>query len=244
MTKSNKEFIYEQIEPIVLGNSQKGQDSLIEFTFNSVVGTTNKYYVEFGSLNGYTLSNTSYLRDEKGWNGLLLEGNPFYSENLDINLHIRRITKDNICDLFKEFNVPLEHDFLCIDLDGMDYWIMNSILKGGYKPRVIMIECNVRFEPTESYALKYDENWNWDGTDWYGASPYALKKLFNSYDYVPVWIHIDDMIVIRRDVLEENGYSEPDWSYVYPQSNCSLYDGHRLDGKFVSELDTDKWQEI
>ena len=38
---------------------------------------------------------------------------------------------------------------------------------------------------------------------------------------------------------------EPDWSYVYPQSNFALYDGHRLpNGKFVSELDTDKWQEI
>lgn len=59
MVKGNKKLIYGQIDPVVLGNSQKGQDSLIEFTFNSVVGTTNKYYVEFGALDGYTLSNTS-----------------------------------------------------------------------------------------------------------------------------------------------------------------------------------------
>ena len=53
------------------------------------------------------------------------------------------------------------------------------------------------------------------------------------------------MIVVRKDVLEENGYQEPDWSYVYPKSNVALYDGHRLpNGKFVSELNTDNWQEI
>ena len=245
MTKSNKKLIYEQIEPVTLGMSQKSQDSLIEFTFNSVVGTTNKYYIEFGAMDGYQLCNTYYFREHQGWNGLLLEGNQRFNENLDINLHIRRLSKDTICDTFKEFNVPNEPDFLCIDLDGMDYWIMNSILEGGYKPRVIMIECNVRFEPNESYTIKYDENWDWDGVDWYGASPYAFKKMFNSYDYIPVWIHIDDMIVIRRDVLEENGYSEPDWNYVYPQSNFDLYNDHRhSNGKFVSELNLNTWQKI
>ena len=244
---STKTLIYEQVQPITLRDSQKGQDSLIQYTFNSVVGTTNKYYVEFGAMDGYQLSNTSYLRESQGWNGLLLEGNHqdfAFGENPDINLHIRKITKDNICDLFKEFDVPVDHDFLCIDMDGIDYWIMKSILEGGYKPRVIMIETNVRFEPEESYALKYDESWNWDGADWYGASPYAFKKLFNSHDYIPVWIHIDDMIVVRKDVLEENGYQEPDWSYVYPQSNVPLYGGHILPNKFVSEVDLDKWQEV
>jgi hypothetical protein len=243
-----KKLIYEQIQPATLGMSQKGQDSLIDFTFNTMVGTTNKYYIEFGAMDGYQLCNTYYFREHQGWKGLLLEGNHQnfnFTENFDINLHIRRLSKNTICDTFKEFNVPNEPDFLCIDIDGMDYWMVDSILKGCYRPRVIMIECNVRFEPNESCVIKYDENWDWDGADWYGASPYAFKKLFNSYDYVPVWIHIDDMIVIRRDVLEENGYSEPEWSYVYPKSNVALYDGHRLsNGKFVSELNTDKWQKI
>ena len=246
MVRSNKTLIYEQIEPCSLGNSQKGQDSLIEFTFNTVVGTTNKYYVEFGACDGYQMSNTSYLREHQGWNGLLLEGDPGFPENESINLHIRRITKDNICDFFKEFDVPKEHDFLCIDMDGFDYWIMKSILEGQYKPRVIMIETNVRFEPYESMTLKYNPDWNWDGGKWYGASPYAFKKLFNEHDYIPVWIHLDDMIVIRKDVLEENGYSEPDWEYVYPRSNAPLYSDHvnRYTGVFTSELNLDEWQEV
>lgn len=244
MTKSNKTLIYEQVEPCTLGNSQKGQDSLIDYTFNSVVGTTNKYYVEFGAMDGYMLSNTSYLREQKNWTGLLLDGNPAYGENPSINLHTRLLSKDNICEIFKEFDVPQSHDFLCVDLDGFDYWIMKSLLEGGYSPRVIMVEVNVRFEPEESMVLKYNPDWTWDGVKWYGASPYAFKKLFNQYDYVPVWIHLDDMIVIRRDVLEENGYQEPDWKYVYPESNAPLYDGHRIGDYFVSELNLDEWEEV
>ena len=245
MTKSSKSLIYEQIQPRTLGNSQKGQDTLISYTFDSVVGTTNKYYVEFGACDGYSMSNTSYLRQQKNWTGLLLEGNNSYQENPDINLHRRFLTKDNICDIFKEFDVPQNHDFLCIDLDGCDYWIMKSILEGGYSPRVIMIRTNVRFEPEESMVLKYDPNWCWDGIKWYGASPYAFKKLFNQHDYVPVWIHLDDMIVIRRDVLEENNYQEPDWEYVYPKSNVPLYETHRMPGReFITEVNLDEWVEV
>lgn len=234
---------YHNIIPQVLGNSQKGQDSFIEYTFDTF-GTTNKYYVEFGACDGYFLSNTSYLRNSKNWTGLLLEGSSFFQENPSINLYKKHLTKDNICNIFKEFNVPLDHDFLCVDMDGIDYWIMKSILEGGYKPRVIMVETNVRFEPNESMVLKYDPEWCWDGVKWYGGSPYAFKKLFNEHDYIPVWIHIDDMIVVRKDVLEENGYQEPNWNYVYPQSNKPLYSDHRKENYFVSELNVNEWQEI
>ena len=108
MTQSSKSLIYEQIQPRTLGNSQKGQDTLISYTFDSVVGTTNKYYVEFGACDGYSMSNTSYLRQQKNWTGLLLEGNNSYQENPDINLHRRFLTKDNICDIFTfSFNISL-----------------------------------------------------------------------------------------------------------------------------------------
>jgi hypothetical protein len=239
-----KQLNYHLIEPKVLRDSQKGQDSLIEYTFD-LFGTTNKYYVEFGACDGYAMSNTSHLRESKGWSGLLLEGDSNWTKgNPSINLHNRNITKDNICNIFKEFNVPINHDFLCIDMDGVDYWIMKSILEGQYKPRVIMIETNVRFEAYESMTLKYIPDWRWDYAKWYGASPYALKKLFNLHGYVPVWIHLDDMIVIRKDILEENGYAEPDWRYVYPKSNVPLYDGHKWDGKFYTKFISEEWQEV
>ena len=144
--------------------------------------------------------------------------------------------------------MPIEHDFLCVDIDGNDYWILREIL-AKYLPRVIMVETNVRFKTYEDKVHKYDPNWKWDGYTWYGASPYAIKKMLNARGYTPVWIHLDDMIAVRDDVLKENKYIAPSWSYVYPKPNTALYYNHGIPmgpGAFYclpwSEV-KDGWQE-
>jgi hypothetical protein len=214
---------YKDIAPAILGKSQKGQDSLLQYTFLAL-GTTNQYYVEFGARDGVLDSNTWFLRERLGWNGLLLD---CLFENKDINLHKRTLTKDNIVNTFKEFNVPNEFDFLNIDIDGNDYWLLKSILEGGYKPRVIMVETNVRFSPETDLVQRYDENWYWQGSGWYGCSPLSMAILAEQHGYVPVHIHLDDMILVRADVLKENGYEPLPWNQVYPHSNIPLYSDHR-----------------
>ena len=214
---------YKDIAPAILGKSQKGQDSLLQYTFLAL-GVTNQYYVEFGARDGVLDSNTWFLRERLGWNGLLLD---CMFENKEINLHKKVLTKDNIVDTFKEFSVPNEFDFLNIDIDGNDYWLLKSILEGGYRPRVIMVETNVRFSPETDLVQKYDENWYWQGSGWYGCSPRAMFRMALQHNYVPVHIHLDDMILVRQDVLQENGYKVPKWSDVYPKSNIPLYSDHR-----------------
>ena len=59
----------------------------------------------------------------------------------------------------------------------------------------LMIECNVRFEPDESYVLKYDTEWDWDGADWYGVSPMALKKLLMNMTMFRSGVILIDMVV-------------------------------------------------
>lgn len=230
---------FDSVNPEVLGNSQKGQDSSIKHVFDTI-GTTNKFCIEFGAVDGYDGSNTLFLRNQ-GWNALLLDN---MYENPSINLHRRHITKDNICSIFKVFNVPTDLDFLSIDIDGNDYWILSSILTK-YSPRVIMIETNVRFEPYDSMVMKYIENWRWDFGSWYGASPYAYKKLVNQYGYTPVHMHIDDMIIVRNDCLHEDDINK-DWLSIYSQSNKSLYNGHIRPGESVPvvNLETEKWMEV
>ncbi len=54
--------------------SQCGEDGVIAEIFERI-GTTNKFFVEFGSKNGLLLSNTANLRLHAGWTGLLMDGN-------------------------------------------------------------------------------------------------------------------------------------------------------------------------
>ncbi len=50
------------------------------------------------------------------------------------------IFTDNVMQIFKDF--PPTMDFLSIDTDFGDFWLLKTILEGGYRPRVIVVEFN------------------------------------------------------------------------------------------------------
>ena len=202
------------------GSSQKGQHCYIDNIFK-IIGFTNKYYVDIGAYDGITNSNVIDLKNKFGFNGLMIDNN---RSNPNINLHKYQVTKENICEIFKLYNVPKEFDILSLDIDGMDYWILKEILTE-FSPRIIVVEANVRFEPSESKVLKYDPNYNWDGYNWYGASPLAFKKLVNKFNYTPIYILYDDMFIVRNDCLSQEQINKP-WKEIYKSSNIDLYKDH------------------
>ena len=83
--------------------SQNGEDGILEYLFDTI-GTTDKYYVEFGAQDG-TQCNTRYLRERLGWSGLTMDGS---HENKNIGLYKEFITSENIVQLFEKYNVPIE----------------------------------------------------------------------------------------------------------------------------------------
>ena len=149
--------------------SQNGEDGIIDKIF-SIIGTTNKYAVEFGVETGIEC-NTRFLRERKGWTCLLMDGN---AETEFVKKE--HITAENINSIFKKYNVPNEFDLLSIDIDGNDYWIWKAI-DSIHIPRVVVIEYNASILVTESKTIAYDPQHLWRGTDYFGASLLALVKL-------------------------------------------------------------------
>ena len=219
-SKNDLSKIY-NLDPVYIGGqSQKNQDFYIDFIFKCIE-PKNKFFVEFGAIDGIYLSNTFLLRTEKNWNGLLLDG--LYN-NPSINLHKRFITKENIISLFEEFNVPTDLDFLSVDIDGMDFYILKEILTK-YKPSVIQVETNLRFKPDQSYVINYDSKWFWDNRSWYGASPLAYKKMSADFDYVPLIMVSDDLFLIKKDLVGEEIINKP-WIEIQPNANKVIYNTH------------------
>ena len=140
--------------------SQNGEDGIIEAIFHRI-GTINKYYVEFGVEDGLQC-NTGYLAAFKDWSGLMIESNiKMYKKLVNNYSHLPKIkiahhyiTKDNINTVFREMNVPNEFDLLSIDIDGNDYWVWKALQD--YKPRVVIIEYNASYAPSQRWIIDYD----------------------------------------------------------------------------------------
>lgn len=159
--------------------SQNGEDGIINAIFG-MIGTTNKYFVEFGAEDGMQC-NTRYLYLKRGWRGLLMDGS---YENEAINLRREFITVENIELLFVKYGVPKDIDLLSIDVDGNDYWVWQAIKN--YHPRVVVIEYNACFPWKESKTIPYKPSFVWDRTDYYGATLQALNHLGNEKGYTLV----------------------------------------------------------
>lgn len=187
--------------------SQNDEDGIIEEIF-SRIGTTNKYFIEFGVQNGLE-SNTHYLL-HKGWQGLWIEGSSLYCseiqyrfrpviENKKLCITNAFITRDNINHLIGE-NVRGEIDLLSIDIDGNDYHVWKAI--DVINPRVVVIEYNAKFTPDVEWVMGYCENHVWKCDDWHGASLKALENLGREKGYQLVGTNISgsNAFFVRNDL--------------------------------------------
>ena len=160
-------------------DSQNGEDGIIEAIF-AKVGTTNKYFVEFGSGN-LSECNTRYLARGR-WKGLWMD-----ATYIDQRGQVKQecITAENVQALFGKYDVPRDFDLLSVDIDGNDYWVWKAITD--HHPRVVVIEYNSTIPLTESKTIPYDPNWMWDGsTNYFGASLLALTHLGEQKGYTLV----------------------------------------------------------
>ena len=180
------------------GYSQLGADGVIHKLFSDL-GTTNKYYVEFGTESGREC-NTRRLREVCGWTGLLMDGD---FENAMINQHREWITRENIVSLLRKYGVPPQPDLLSVDIDGNDFHVLAEILRdGNYRPRVVLVETTFALhEPSDMVAV-YEPAHRWDGTCYSSASTLAFVRLARAFGYSVVGAHPPDLYWVRDDVLE------------------------------------------
>lgn len=207
--------------------SQQGQDGILEKIFECI-GTTNKYFVEFGSSgNDEGQGNTAHLRSF-GFDGLLMDAtqNPygFQHVNQKYPVKIHFVTASNINELFKKYNVPSSFDLLSIDIDGQDFYVWKN-LDDYYKPRVVIIETNYQISPEIDYVMNYDENHN--HTDiMSGASLLAFKNLGQYKNYSLVANSGADAIFIRNDILSNLTFEFENTNDVQVLQNLNPYTAH------------------
>ena len=194
--------------------SQSGQDGIISSIF-AALNTTNRYYAEFGFNSpdwlGASGANT-YQLALAGWRGLLLDGG---NENASINLRRHWLTPANIVPIFDGAGVPRALDYLSVDVDSVDLWMLRALLVAGYRPRLVSIEYNV------NYALHSCVTQGWWATqrrvqrvygnpNTYGTSLRAISRLAAEFRYALVYVENGfDAFLVPCELLAAHGFSAP-----------------------------------
>jgi hypothetical protein len=172
--------------------SQHDEDGILLFIL-SVIGTTNKLFVEIGCGNGVEC-NTANLTLNHAWHGLLIDGDPrnieearaFYDEAQD-SKHFppvcvnARVFPENVNDILRAHGFAGEIDLLSLDIDGFDWWVLKSL--DCVSPRVLVIETPTVWGPEDSYTMPYNPDHRFTDPDYYGASLLAYVRLGREKGY-------------------------------------------------------------
>jgi hypothetical protein len=145
--------------------SESDEDGILHYLF-SLLGTSTRTLVDLGAsqLHG---SNTANLLVNHGWTGLLIDGSEeridalkaFYRECPDTSNYPPEcvaswITAENVNELLESHGQAGSIDLLCIDLDGVDYWIWKAL--DVVTPRVVVVEYQCVWGPERSVTVPYD----------------------------------------------------------------------------------------
>lgn len=170
---------------------QRTPEAQIIDKYFSFMGTKNQFCVDIGAFDGSSFSSTFELL-EKGWNGLLIECDArafaklseLYKQRDDLHLLRTKATPLNIVSLLKSFSVPRHFDFLDLDIDGYDYFVLEQILKE-YRPTLISVEINETIPPPYKFTVNYDPHFAWGGSGnhFYGQSICQLYQLCQAHNY-------------------------------------------------------------
>jgi hypothetical protein len=166
-------------------HSQTGEDGIIEKIL-SIIPEKNNWCVEFGAWDGVHLSNTRYFIENYKYSAVLIEGSTEkykelkenYSSNKNvypINTYITLSKENNLDVVLSSTPIPINFDFISIDIDGCDYYVWKSIEK--YKPKLVCIE----FNPTIPTEVEYIQEPNFNVN--FGNSLLAYYNLSKNIGY-------------------------------------------------------------
>ena len=94
--------------------------------------------------------------------------------------------KDNINAIVKKINVPKKLGLLSLDIDGVDYWILNNL--SFLEPSIVVCEYNSLFGQKKSVTVPYKKNFirseEHYSNLYYGASINAFIDLMRKKTYL------------------------------------------------------------
>lgn len=199
--------------------SKSGQDGILH-TILSNLGShplNGGVYVDITN-SGKEVSNTRFLRERYGFRGVQFDPMVHDPANAIVK---EMVTKDNVNMLLKKYSVPQDFDVLSINMGSNDFYLWNMIES---KPKVVVIDYNGYLAPNDLRVAAYDEKHEMDGTNYFGASLGALRKLAQTKGYTLIYADSKGTtsFFIRSDLLDVNQTPTISTEVLYRQNKLPV----------------------
>jgi len=225
--------------------SQGGEDGVLAkiFELMKLNDNVSRMCVDVGAWDGIHLSNSHSLlwNSEHPWGGILIEADiervrdmkNLYAtrsdvicvgEHVDVSNKTNNFRSDNLLkSILRAHNVPLDFDFLSIDVDGADYHLWHQLCtsdgrpepdEDSYLPKVVCIEFNPSIPNCIHFVQECDTRVH------QGNSLLALFELGHRLGYELVATTTFNAIFVRRDQYLQ--YILPELERAGPAASPSL----------------------
>lgn len=171
--------------------SQNGEDGIIDYIVQKL-NLKKPSFVEIG-VGDYSESNTRLLYEMYYGNGLIIDINRDLKKKVSLNVNLwkgnlnvveAQVSAQNINSLL-EANMPFSVDLFSIDIDGIDYWVINELSKKISK--VFIVEYNPVFGSEIEVSVPNIDNFSREKYHYsnlcYGASLKAYVRLMDQKGY-------------------------------------------------------------
>ena len=168
--------------------SQWGEDGIIDWVINQIPNIS-KNFIEIGT-EDFKEANTRFLLMNKNWDGVLIEGDKNYVENIkkdriywkhNIKVINEFVNLSNIDNIISNLKLKKEIGLISLDIDGIDYWILKKLKL--LKPGIFICEFNPLFGYEKSLTVPYKKKFirskEHYSNSYFGASLRAIIKLLN-----------------------------------------------------------------
>ena len=190
-------------------SSQNGEDGMIHEIFRRI-GTTDRIFAEVGVGDG-SENNTAFLFSQ-GWTGYWVDGGTAFMQRIQqlngASTLLRGcqgfVDRENIAGIFQTLGVPIEFDFLSLDIDQNTYYLWEGL--ASYRPRVVAVEYNAALPADVDWKVHYDPKRQWNGSQNFGASLKAFDNLARKRGYSLVGCDFTGVnaFFVRDDLLGDH----------------------------------------
>jgi hypothetical protein len=178
--------------------SQHGEDGILDYLTRKLL-RPNRFFFEIGAASGVE-NCTAWLAYARNYAGVWVEGDAFASRVSQAVVRDWNWAVHSVCRLVQPGNVTRlmalcpfkEPDVFSLDIDSFDYYIAETILEQGLRPKIWVVEYNSVFGPERAVTIplaatisRFDAH---PSGLYYGCAVGAWRKLFAHYGYTFVTV--------------------------------------------------------